>query len=74
MAGEDHEDEPLKAEAAARADWRGEEEGGEKPRASGHTLPASEDEDERAGSGSGGGGSAGGEAPTGPPGTIRPPD
>ena len=68
MAGEGEEDEPLKAEAAARKDWRGEEDG-EKPQASGHTLPASEDQDERAGSGAGGG-----DAPTGPPGTIRPPD
>jgi hypothetical protein len=64
---EDDPDQPLKDEAAARKEWRGEEPPA-RPEAPGHTLPASEDEDER----SGGGGS--GEAPTGPPGTIRPPD
>ena len=64
---EDDVDQPLKDEAAARAEWRGEEPA-PKPEGSGHTLPASEDEDERMGSG------GRGEAPTGPPGTIRPPD
>ena len=60
-------DQPLKDEAAARKEWRGEEPP-PKPEGSGHTLPASEDEDERMGSG------GEGDAPTGPPGTIRPPD
>lgn len=60
-------DQPLKDEAAARKDWRGDEED-EAPRAPGHSLPASEDQDERMGSG------GGGDAPSGPPGTIRPPD
>ena len=64
---QDDPDEPLKDEAAARKNWRGEEPA-PRPEAPGHTLPASEDEDERMGGG------AGGEAPTGPPGTIRPPD
>jgi hypothetical protein len=64
---EDEPDQPLKDEAAARKDWRGEEPA-PKPEAPGHTLPASDDEDERMGGG------GGGDAPTGPPGTIRPPD
>jgi hypothetical protein len=63
----DEPDQPLKDEAAARKKWRGDDEQ-PKPEAAGHTRPASEDEDERMGSGSGG------DAPTGPPGTIRPPD
>jgi hypothetical protein len=64
---DDDHDQPLKDEAAARSEWRGEELR-PKPEAPGHTLPASEDDDERMGSG------GGGDAPTGPPGTIRPPD
>ena len=60
------EEEPLKAEAAARKDWRGSEPE-PKPEAPGHTLPASEDQDERAGGGVG-------DARPGSPGTIRPPD
>jgi hypothetical protein len=64
---EEDPDQPLKDEAAARGEWRGDGPP-PKPEGSGHTLPASEDEDERMGSG--------GEvdAPTGPPGTIPPPD
>ena len=65
MSGEG-EEEPLKAEAAAREGWRGSEPA-PKPEAPGHTLPASEDQDERVEGG-------GGDAPSGPPGTIRPPD
>jgi hypothetical protein len=64
---EDEPDQPLKDEAAARKEWRGEEPA-PKPVAPGHTLPASDDEDERMGGG------GGGDAPTGAPGTIRPPD
>ncbi len=63
---DEDEDQPLKDEAAAREEWRGEEPR-PKPQSPGHTLPASDDEDERMGTG-------GGDAPTGPPGTIRPPD
>jgi hypothetical protein len=63
---EDNPDEPLKNEAAARKEWRGEEPA-PKPEAPGHTLPASEDEDERMGGGSS-------DASTAPPGTISPPD
>ncbi len=69
MAGEGEDQPWLKDEAAARKDWRGEDGDEPRPETRGHTLPASEDEDERAG---GGGGS--GDAPSGPPGTIRPPD
>jgi len=65
---QDDPDQPLKDEAAARKDWRGDEDG-EKPQAPGHTLPASEDEDERMGGGSGGGGAPGASS-----GTILPPD
>ena len=61
------DDQPLKDEAAARKEWRGEDDGAV-PKAPGHSLPASEDADERMG------GKAGGDAPSGPPGTIRPPD
>jgi hypothetical protein len=57
---------PLQDEAAAREEWRGSD---EPARPEGGSLPASEDEDERMG-----GGAGGDTAPTGPPGTIRPPD
>ena len=63
---DEDDDQPLQDEAAARREWRGEEDG-ERPQAPGHSLPASEDEDERLGGG-------GGDAASGPPGTIRPPD
>ena len=59
----------LKDEAAARKEWRGDESEAPKPETRGHSLPASEDEDEKMG-----GGGSSGEAPVGPPGTIRPPD
>ena len=64
MAASD-EDQPLKDEAAAREEWRGSEPPA-KPEASGHTLPASEDQDEEAGGGA--------DAQANPLSTIRPPD
>ena len=62
MSEGDGEPDPLEAEAAKRKDWRGDEISVD-PAASGHTLPASEEDGAR---------EAGGQGPA--PRTISPPD
>ncbi|HWH17642.1 MAG TPA: hypothetical protein VNT77_04790 [Allosphingosinicella sp.] len=57
MAG--NRDEPLKGEAAKRAEWRGEDGERARPEGGGGTLPASEDDDERMEGGDGGRGGFG---------------
>ena len=62
MSGSDEDGDPLKAESARRKEWRGDEIRVD-PAASGHTLPASEEDVQSV---------EGGQGPA--PRTISPPD